>query len=83
MSSSDHPSRYSYCDRTHDFIGFRDLFQQHIGSLWLTRRDQMTPGREHRLVPIFEKISLTMNSIDFYIAAFDSSGELIGVRKKI
>ncbi|MFC4314279.1 hypothetical protein ACFPN2_34765 [Steroidobacter flavus] len=39
----------------HEFVGFRDPIQQRIGSLWRTRRDQIVPGREHRLVPVFDE----------------------------
>ena len=39
----------------HDFVGFRDPVQQRIGSLWRTRRENIVPGREHRLIPKFDE----------------------------
>jgi len=38
----------------HEFVGFRDPIQQRIGALWRTRADQIVPGREHWLIPIFD-----------------------------
>ncbi|MFN9369101.1 MAG: RHS repeat-associated core domain-containing protein, partial [Planctomycetia bacterium] len=40
----------------YDFVGFRSKIQQQIGSLWRTRVDQIVPGKEHRLVPIFRNL---------------------------
>jgi RHS repeat-associated protein len=41
----------------YDFVGFRSKIQQQIGSLWRTRVDQIQPGKEHRLVPLFRNSS--------------------------
>jgi hypothetical protein len=38
----------------HEFVGFRDPIQRYIGALWRTRKRQIVPGREHRLVPVFD-----------------------------
>jgi hypothetical protein len=38
----------------HDFVGYRDPVQRYIGSLWRTRAEQIVPGREHQLKPIFD-----------------------------
>jgi hypothetical protein len=39
----------------HDFAGLRDPVQSQIGALWPSRVIYIVPGREHRLVPQFQK----------------------------